>query len=433
MNRLIVYIHKFNFEYIYPTIWIKKMERARQHMLNKEYIQAVEILKQEKWTTDTLNMMAEANEKLHRYETAFMYYLLAKNQSDASRVILNHPKQELETHYEKYINQKCRLLRVQDRRGVFAMDFIDRDEIILKIPLEECKLGTQEELANYLKEENVYTRSMPEKKFPVEWSEIRRDELSVSPMRLILERRINKMPKQNRHNLCLVGSRNFANNDKEYLVPFADMLNHSNKPNVEWKFTDTHFVMTASEKIKPHEECFDCYGPKSNYETFLHYGFVMPNNTKLDKIRVICTIPHDIYKRRIDPRYFQQDFEFELMGQYMEGTVEIFSFLRYIRSNDKRCPETLNQYIRKPISKENELWCCKMLFNWLQVEVKRRVDKSAFGIEDPLIIKLLQTEMCVLVHWGETLRLAIDILGGNRKASKKSKNDYIVKVIKKLI
>ena len=43
------------------------MDKARQHMLNKEYIQAVEILKLEKWTTDTLNMMAEANEKLHRY------------------------------------------------------------------------------------------------------------------------------------------------------------------------------------------------------------------------------------------------------------------------------------------------------------------------------------------------------------------------------
>jgi len=408
------------------------MDKARQHMLNKEYIEAVEILREEEWTTETLNMMAEANERLHRYEAAFMYFLLAKNQTDASRVILNHPKQELESRYEKYINDKCRLLRVQDRRGVFAMDFIYPGDIILNIPLEACQTGTQEELANYLEEDDAYTRSMPEDKFPVEWSAKRKDELSVSPMRLILERRINKMP-TDRHNLSLVGSRNFANMKKEYLVPFADMMNHSNTPNVEWKFTDTHFVMTASETIKPHQECFDCYGPKSNYETFLHYGFVMPNNTKLDKVRVICTIPDDIYKKRIDPRYFQQDFEFELMGQYMEGTVEIFSFLRYIRSNEKKCPETLNQYIRKPMNKENELWCCKMLFNWLQGEVKRRVDKSAYGIEDPLVVNLLQTEMCVLVHWGETLRLAIEILGGNRKAAKKSKNDYIVKVIKKLI
>jgi len=104
----------------------KKMDKARQHMLKKEYIEAVEILREEEWTTETLNMMAEANERLHRYEAAFMYFLLAKNQTDASRVILSHPKQELETRYEKYINDKCRLLRVQGRRGVFAMDLYTR-------------------------------------------------------------------------------------------------------------------------------------------------------------------------------------------------------------------------------------------------------------------------------------------------------------------
>lgn len=411
------------------------MNKVREHMNNKEYIEAVEILKsnEDKWTKEMLLIMAEANEKLHRYETSFMYYLLAENDKEASRVILNHPKQEIETFYEKYINRKCRILRVKDLRGVFAMDYIKPGEILLNIPLSICKTGTQEDLADYLDEDNVYTRSMPNENFPVEWTEEQREELNVSPMRLILERRINQLPRKKLHNMSLVGSRNFAKKDKEYLIPFADMLNHSNTPNVEWEFTDTHFVMKASDHIKPHQECFDCYGPKSNYETFLHYGFVMLHNTKMDRVRVISTIPTEIYKKRIDPRYFEQDFEFEIMGQYMEGTVEIFSFLRYVRSNKKRCPETLNQYILKPISKENELWCCKMLFNWLQVEVKRRVEKSAFGIENSLVINLLQSEMRVLIHWGETLRLAIHILEGNRKAAKKSKNDYIVKVIKKLI
>ena len=56
-----------------------------------------------------------------------------------------------------------------------------------------------------------------------------------------------------------------------------------------------------------------------------------------------------------------QSFEFELMGSYLANTVEIFSFLRYVRSNEKKCPETLNQYIKQPVDKDNELWCCKML------------------------------------------------------------------------
>tara|TARA_B100000925_G_C21990674_1_gene466674 strand:+ start:645 stop:1877 length:1233 start_codon:yes stop_codon:yes gene_type:complete len=410
------------------------MQTATTHFKNGEYIETIEVLrKNEKWTEDTMNMMAKSNEKLHRYETAFLYYTLAKNTKDASRVIMNHPKQELETEYSDYINPKCRILRVKDRRGVFAMDFMDEGEVLLKIPLSECKRGTQEELAKYLLEDNVYSRSMPVTKFPVEWSEELKDELNVSPMRLILERRINQMSKDNVHELSLVGSRNFANGKDEYLVPFADMLNHSNKPNIEWKFTDSHFVMKTTKDIKPHEECFDCYGPKSNYELFLHYGFVLPCNTHLDKVRVICDIPGDIYAKRVDPRYFQRSFEFELMGSYMEGTVEIFSFLRYLRSKNRRCPETIKQFIQKPIDKENELWACKMLFNWLQADVKRRVEKSAYGVENPLTISLLQSEMSVLVHWGETLQLAISILSGNRKAAKKSKNDYIIKVVKKLI
>ena len=100
------------------------MQTATTHFKNGEYIETIEVLrKNEKWTEDTMNMMAKSNEKLHRYETAFLYYTLAKNTKDASRVIMNHPKQELETEYSDYINPKCRILRVKDRRGVFAMDF----------------------------------------------------------------------------------------------------------------------------------------------------------------------------------------------------------------------------------------------------------------------------------------------------------------------
>jgi hypothetical protein len=211
------------------------------------------------------------------------------------------------------------------------------------------------------------------------------------------------------------------------------MLNHSKDSNIDWKFTDTDFIMCATENIAEHEELFDSYGPKSNYETFLHYGFVEPNR-ELNVVRVIAKLPMGVFQTRIDPRFFQQDFEFELLGQYKEGTVEIFSFLRYIRSNEKRCPETIKGYLKKPVSRENELWCCKMLFNMLQKDVKRRVDASAFGVTEPLAISLLQTEMDVLIYWGETLMEAIQILENNdKKKAKKSKRDYIVRIIKKLL
>ena len=410
------------------------MTEAQKHIDREEYLQAIEELRKDSWTHETLNMMGFSHEKLQQYENAYLYYLMAKNNKDATRVLLSHPKTELETEYEKFINPKCRILTVRGLRGVFAMDYISMGEKILEIPLFLCENGTQDELVEYAKTDTIYSRSLPRTRFPVEWDDTKKDQLNVSSMRLILERRINQLDQKDLHIPALVGSRNFTNGDTEYLIPFADMLNHSNSPNVEWKFTKTHFVMEASYDIKPHQECLDCYGKKSNYECFLHYSFILPNNMELDKVRVISKLPNNVYQTRIDPKYFQQEFEFELMGCYMEGTVEIFSFLRYIRSSEKLCPQTIKQYIHYPIDKENELWVCKMLFNWLQVEVQRRVKLSAFGIEEPLAVLLLQTEMKVLVHWGETLTDAIKILEtGNKKMAKKSKVDYIVKVIRKLV
>jgi len=70
-----------------------------------------------------------------------------------------------------------------------------------------------------------------------------------------------------------------------------------------------------------------------------------------------------------------------------------------------------------------------MLFNILQKEVHRRVETTAIGVEEALAISLLQSEMAVLVHWGETLQEAIQIMEGKKKV-KKSTNDYIVKVVK---
>jgi hypothetical protein len=404
------------------------------HLQNGEYLQALKCLKDQKTRTmEDLNLMGEAEYNLHNYEAAYGYYLMAKNTKEAVKVRAMVPISELEKEYGEFI-YKCRILRVNGRRGVFATEDIRMGDIILKIPLDKCYTGTKKELSGFLLKDTVYSRSMPKEEFPVEWSESLRDQISVTPLRVALEQKIKIYDEEgiDYNSRALVGSRNFIS-DKTYLVPFGDMLNHG-KSNIDWRFTGTHFIMSATEKIKEHAECFDSYGPKSNYETFLHYGFVQPDNRELDVVRVIATLPAKVYKDRIDPRYFSRDFEFEIMGQYKEGTVEIFSFLRYMRSNAPKCPETLRNYLHKPVSIENELWVCKMLFNILQKDVKRRVEKSAYGIEEPLAVSLLQAEMNVLVYWGETLMEAIQILDKkDKKLAKKSKKDYIVRVIKKLL
>jgi len=408
---------------------------AKLQIENGEYIQALKMLKDlDTSTLEDLELMGLAECRLHNFQAAYGYYLLANNTKKARNMRELVAISELEQLHKDRI-KKCRILRVKGRRGVFATDNIKMGEEIFKISLDKCVKGSLKELAEHLNKDTVYKRSLPKQEFPVQWSDSLRDQINVSPLRIALEHKIKiyEEEKIDFNHRSLVGSRNFANGKDTYLIPFADMLNHSKDANIDWKFTDTEFIMSATENILEHEELFDSYGPKSNYETFLHYGFVEPNR-ELNVVRVIAKLPAKVFQTRIDPRFFQQDFEFELLGQYKEGTVEIFSFLRYIRSNEKKCPETIKNYLKKPVSRENELWCCKMLFNILQKDVKRRVDASAFGVTEPLAISLLQTEMDVLVYWGETLMEAIQILEKNdKKLAKKSKRDYIVRVIKKLL
>ena len=422
------------------------MTESQTHIENENYLEAIESIKEEngptpdKWTEETLNRMALSQAKLHFYSSAYTYYMLANNKREALKVCEKIQPSAIEEHVKDHKHPDVKIMRVNGRRGVFALKDIPMNTEICKIPLFLCKSGTKKELAEYLYENNRISRSMPKADtFPVTWSPSTCDQIGISPMRIILEQQIQEFKKEEKESHAdnylylrsLVASRCFADGDTEYLVPFADMLNHSNDPNVEWEFRKDHFIMRTNCPVKATEELFDHYGPKSNYEAFLHYGFMPINNTKLDVVRLIGDLPNGA-KRRLDPRYFHTSFEFELRGSYMEGTVEVFSFLRYIRSNDKKCPETLRGFLKKPVSVENELWVCKMLFNILQKEVHRRVNKTAIGVEEPLAILLLQSEMSVLVHWGETLTEAIQILEGNKKA-KKSKNEYIVKVIKKLV
>jgi len=402
---------------------------------NGDYIEAIEKLKElDEWTDKSLCQMALAECKLHKYQSAFSYYLMGNNNDMASSMFSKVSKTDLETKYSDYIHPDVRIWKTNGLRGVVATSDLPKNTVVCKIPLYLCIGGSMEDRMKYIGENNVYSRSLPSgETFPVLWTPQTCDQIAVSPMRLILEQKIQEWKKQYvtdtaLYQRSLVGSRCFADKT-DYLVPFADMLNHSNSPNVDWEFTKDHFIMKTTEKIDKNKELFDYYGPKSNYESFLHYGFVQPNNTKLDVVRVIADLPQSIAKQRLDPRYFQNSFEFELRGSYMEGTVEIFSFLRYVRSNEKKCPETLKCYIKKPCSKENELWVCKMLFNILQKDVHRRIKHNE--VENPLAVAFLQSEMNVLIHWGEVLRQAIHIMETNdKKAMKKATNDYLVKIIK---
>lgn len=82
----------------------------------------------------------------------------------------------------------------------------------------------------------------------------------------------------------LVGSRIFGynkyGNETSGMVPYIDLINHSETPNTIWYFDDTldSFVLISTKYISKGEELCDNYGVKNNIEFLLYYGFTLETN-----------------------------------------------------------------------------------------------------------------------------------------------------------
>ena len=79
------------------------------------------------------------------------------------------------------------------------------------------------------------------------------------------------------------------------LLPFVDMLNTSNYPQLESKFDD----VSQEFQVNAFSDCngtqlYINYGPYSNRELFLNYGFMIDNNP-YDRFRISFEIPLDTY------------------------------------------------------------------------------------------------------------------------------------------
>ena len=68
--------------------------------------------------------------------------------------------------------------------------------------------------------------------------------------------------------------------DELGLVPYADLLNHSDKPNTTWYFDDSKkaFIVMATKDIPKNREIYDSYGNKTNVQLAMYYGFTIKQN-----------------------------------------------------------------------------------------------------------------------------------------------------------
>ena len=93
-------------------------------------------------------------------------------------------------------------------------------------------------------------------------------------------------------NFILVGTRNFGRPDTIYdistMVPFLDLLNHSDKNNTHWFYDEIKggYVLVAVRDIEKNEEITDSYGKYYNSLLYRTYGFVIPGNSYHDKVLV---------------------------------------------------------------------------------------------------------------------------------------------------
>lgn len=88
-----------------------------------------------------------------------------------------------------------------------------------------------------------------------------------------------------KYNFDLVATRNFGRPgsycDINTMVPFLDLLNHSDKNNTYWYYEDIDggYTLIALRDIEKNEEITDSYGMYHNSMLYKTYGFVIPGNS----------------------------------------------------------------------------------------------------------------------------------------------------------
>ena len=94
------------------------------------------------------------------------------------------------------------------------------------------------------------------------------------------------------YNFIMVGTRNFGRPesilDTNTMVPYLDLINHSDKNNTYWFYDELkgRYVLTAMRDIEKNEEITDSYGHYMNSKLYETYGFVIPGNIYHDNVYV---------------------------------------------------------------------------------------------------------------------------------------------------
>ena len=117
-----------------------------------------------------------------------------------------------------------------------------------------------------------------------------------------------------KYNFDLVATRNFGRPgsycDINTMVPFLDLLNHSDRNNSYWYYEDMDegYTLIAVRDIEKNEEITDSYGKYHNSMLYRTYGFVIPGNICHEYVYVNIsgesfTLNEDYLKSNVDSMF----------------------------------------------------------------------------------------------------------------------------------
>lgn len=96
--------------------------------------------------------------------------------------------------------------------------------------------------------------------------------------------------------------------DFPVLFPVIDIPNHAHDAMVDWAFDPARFSLSLRSGAKAGGEVFNNYGPKSNDELLLGYGFCLEDNPHDKVLLTLKAPPEELQKelRKIQPGYFEE-------------------------------------------------------------------------------------------------------------------------------
>ncbi|SMR48989.1 unnamed protein product [Zymoseptoria tritici ST99CH_1E4] len=134
--------------------------------------------------------------------------------------------------------------------------------------------------------------------------------------------------------------------DFPVLFPVIDIPNHSPAARVDWAFDPGRFSITIKDPIPGGEEVYNNYGPKSNDELLLGYGFCIPDNLD-DKVLLTLKPPPSDLQAAIKP--FQPGY-FSATNGHWSSEKATFGIKRLTWSDSMSSdPVSLFQQLPEPL------------------------------------------------------------------------------------